>query len=334
MPLPGGVEQVTVHSAQALTLPDGTWIQGTITFTAPDLVTIGGQDVVFGGSVKAQLVDGQFSVQLIATDATGMSPTGWTYKVVANFTNAPGWTRYISLPKAAPTVALADVIVPDPVTGSYATLIDPAALTGVVRTTGDQVIDGEKNFGERIPLGPGFDPEFDNQLARKAYVDAKVAAAGGGSGSSVRTATVRVTDDNLSGLPAAAAWTVAQTSAGTKLQCSIPAAAGDRIKVYGGFMRSGSHFLDWVLLDNTGAIAVYAGTFTSSPLPEGDPDLYPSLSFSYEEMTEMFTVASGHINAGSITVALAHQGTGSGIVYAHTTYPFRMRLENIGPEPA
>jgi hypothetical protein len=156
----------------------------------------------------------------------------------------------------------------------------------------------------------------------------------GGGGTSIRTASVRVTDDNLGGLPSAAAWTIVQTSAATKLQCSITASVGDRVKVYGGFMRAGSHFLDWVLLDNTGAIALYAGTFTSSPLPEGDPDLYPSLSFGYEEMAEMFTVASGHISAGSITVALAHQGTGAGVVYAHSTYPFRMRLENIGPEPA
>lgn len=168
-------------------------------------------------------------------------------------------------------------------------------------------------------------------VSAKAYTDAH---SGGGGGSSIVTRSVRVTDDNLSGLPSAASWTVAQTSGGTKLQCSIPAAAGDRIKVHAGFMRSGSHFLDWVLLDNTGAISVYAGTVTSSPLPEGDPDLYPSLSFGFMEMVEMFTVGAGHILSGNVTVGLAHQGTGAGIVYAHTSYPFRLRLENIGPEPA
>jgi hypothetical protein len=154
------------------------------------------------------------------------------------------------------------------------------------------------------------------------------------AGSSIKTASARITDDNLGGLPSAAAWTIAQTSANTKLQRSIAAAAGDRIKVYGNFMRSGSHFLDWVLLDNTGAIALYAASGTSSPLAEGNPVLYPSLSFSYAPAAEMFTVAAGHISGGLITVALAHQGTGSGLVYAHTTYPFRLRLENIGAEPS
>src|SRR5438067_1835065 len=99
MPLPAGVELVTVSSGQPLTLPDGTWLQGILTFTGPNLVTIGGQDVVLGGAVNVQLADGQFTVHLVATDATGMSPTGWTYKVDGKFTNGAPWTRYISLPK-------------------------------------------------------------------------------------------------------------------------------------------------------------------------------------------------------------------------------------------
>jgi hypothetical protein len=161
--------------------------------------------------------------------------------------------------------------------------------------------------------------------------------SGGGGGSTIRTATARVTDDDLSGLPAAASWAIVQTSAGTKLQCSIAATAGDRIRVYGRFMRKGSHFLDWVLLDSAGNIAVYATTDSGSAPAEGDPALYPSLSFGYEPGPPMFTVGAGHLNAGMATIALAHQGGAAGnanIVYAHSTYPFRLRLENIGPEPA
>lgn len=159
----------------------------------------------------------------------------------------------------------------------------------------------------------------------------------GGGGSSVRTATVRVTNDNLSGLPAAASWTVVQTSGGTQLKASIAAAAGDRIRVYGAFMHIGAHFLDWVLLDNAGAIALYATTNTASAPAEGNPTMYPSASFLRAPSPDMFTVASGHIAAGLVTVALAHQGSGTGsgnIVYAHPTYPFRLRLENIGAEPS
>ncbi len=159
-------------------------------------------------------------------------------------------------------------------------------------------------------------------------------SGGGGGGASIRTASVRITNDNLSGLPLAASWAVVVTSASTPLQASIAASAGDRIRVCANFMRAGSHFLDWALLDSAGAIALYASTGTGTPGDEGNPALYPSLSFSYATSEEMFTVASGNISAGNVTVALAHQGTGSGVVYAHSTYPWRLRLENIGPEPA
>ncbi|WP_329424010.1 hypothetical protein [Streptomyces sp. NBC_01268] len=50
---------------------------------------------------------------------------------------------------------------------------------------------------------------------------------------------------------------------------------------------------------------------------------------------EFFTVGAGDIDGtGKVTVVLAHQGTNPGKVYAHTLYPWRLRLENIGPEPA
>src|SRR5688572_12442079 len=100
MPLPAGVETVTVSGT--LTCPDGTWYRGALRFTAPDVVTVAEDDTVLGGATEVQLVDGAFSVELVATDADGIDPTGWTYTVQGQFSNAPGWTRYISLPQAAP----------------------------------------------------------------------------------------------------------------------------------------------------------------------------------------------------------------------------------------
>lgn len=134
MPLPAGVETVTVTAGEPLSLPDGTFITGRLLFTGPDLVTIGTDDVVLGGTVDVALVNGKFSVTLAATDATGMNPIGWTYKVTALLTNAPGWTRYISLPKATPAVVLADILTADPVAASYATFADVESIgldTGV-----------------------------------------------------------------------------------------------------------------------------------------------------------------------------------------------------------
>lgn len=160
----------------------------------------------------------------------------------------------------------------------------------------------------------------------------------GGASTPDPTRRVRIADDNLSGLPSAASWTVVLTSAGTPLQCSIPAVAGDRIEFFPNFMYAGSHFLDWVLLDSAGAISQYSAAAPGTPgtpLSEGDPALYPSLSFSKVTSGDVFTVGAGHIDgSGNVTIALAHQGTGAGTVYAHSTYPFKLRVKNTGAEPA
>jgi hypothetical protein len=308
------VEKVTVSSGQPLVLPNGAWMQGKLIFTAPDLAVIGAQDVTLGGAVEVPLVDGEFSVQLVATDATGMNPTGWTYTVTAMLTNGPDWIQYVTLPKAAASVKLADVLQPAPVAGTYTVLKDP-------RYIGDVLVSGTPTAGQ--------------VLTATSATTATWQTPSSGSGSAIRTASVHVINDNLSGLPSAPSWAVVQTSGGTLLQCSITAAVGDRIQIVGDFMHVGSHFLDWAALTSAGAIDVYMGTGAGTPLSEGEPSMYPSLTFEYVTNPPQFTVTSGQIDGnGKVTAALVHQGTGSGLVYAHSTYPFDLRLENIGPEPA
>jgi hypothetical protein len=593
MPLPAGVETVTVTSGEPLTLPNGAFMQGRLLFTGPDLVTIGADDVVLGGTVEAPLVDGEFSITLCATDATGMNPTGWTYKVTTRFTNAPNWIRHVSLPKATSSVKLADILNADPVAASYAVFADVEAIgldTGVAsggelnanvsnplaldisatvgyvvdyvttptsplvtrvsiaaqtvaltdtvgvltwwmadsagiiiqqstRPTNTQrrthlqlgvtaLIDGAIAIDQTLPVilpqptnqlydlfyalgsfsidgntltaaganlqiakaagtvfatsfnhfaGPTLtnDPHvsftaaqnptalryatrtlaaavptvtnvdvanYDNagvitavggganratiqrvylfpvnattdqvvvQYGQTIYSDlsSAVAAVGADSfvqnptlsdgvllgfivairtatnlsdttqarvimagkfgsgpagstsavaGSANATAQVRITDDSLvaNWAEPGATWTIAQTSAATKLQCSIAAAAGDRVELFPNFMRAGGFYMDWALLTAAGAISVFASTESASEPPEGNPALYPSLSFSYVTSADMFTVGAEHISGGLITIALVYRGTGGGRAYAHTTYPFRLRLKNIDAEPA
>lgn len=150
MPLPAGVEKVTVSSGVPMTLPDGTWIKGRLWFTFVDLATVAEDDLTFGGEVPVDLVDGQWSVQLVATDATGINPTGGTYKVTSEFTNAPDWVRYILLPKASPSVVFADVVIPDPVAGTYSVLIDPSSIEGATPAT---TVVAETGFGQASTVG-------------------------------------------------------------------------------------------------------------------------------------------------------------------------------------
>lgn len=194
--------------------------------------------------------------------------------------------------------------------------------------TNDLLLTDLVNSATVLRVTPGATPEvtFD--------ADVVFNGAGGGGGSAPRSAIARITDGAIVDLASAAAWTIATTSVGTPLQCSIVAAAGDRIRVEADFMRNGAHFLDWALLDSAGVPSVYGTTRTSTPPAEGSPSMYPSTSFGYVQGGKQFVVSAGHINAGLVTIALAHQGTSPGRVYAHATYPFELALTNLGPEPA
>jgi hypothetical protein len=137
MAFPNGVETVTVTAGAAgyRTL-DGDPYTGTITFTpSVSRVTSATHGVIALGTVNATLsASGYFTETLLATDADDFSPTGWTYRVDEEFTNAPGRAYNISLPAATPTVALPSLA---PVESSSGTVSSPAVLsvngdTGVI----------------------------------------------------------------------------------------------------------------------------------------------------------------------------------------------------------
>lgn len=228
----------------------------------------------------------------------------------------------------------------------------PAGATGPTGATGPQGDAGPTGAtgatGANGPAGPQGDPGPTGATGSQgpqgntgtSGATGSTGATGptgaqgavGASGTVIREATARITDGAIVDLASAAGWVIATTSVGTALQCSVPAAAGDRILVDMSMMYVGGHFLDLAILTSAGAISQYAGSGTSSPLAEGSPDLYPSVSFSKTASATTFTVSAGQIDgSGNITIALAHQGTSSGKVYAHTTYPWKMRLQNIGP---
>lgn len=348
MAFPPGVQTVTLTGHQTLADGEGRPLPVRIRPVPGRVVGAEWDVVVENDPVVVTPNDaGVWSTTLVANDAAGFSPTGWTYRVETG-----GDALYVALPHSLGTVDLSDLIPAGADDGEYIIVpgppgptgpAGPAGATGSAGATGPAGAAGPQ--GEQGPQGPAG-AKGDTGDTGPAGTQGATGPKGdtgdtgpqgpaGAAGWSDRTALARIDTGVVQDLPAAASWAVVQASTGAPLQCSIAAQAGDRIRIDPDFMRQGSHYLDWVVLDNTGAIAMYLTSRNGTPPPEGSPSMYPQLVFGSVQAGKQFVAAAGHIAAGQVTVALAHQGSGTGMkVYCYPGYPFELLLTNKGPEPA
>lgn len=121
MALPVGVDSVTLTAGtNGLTNPDGTASTGTITVTpSVDRVVSTTHGLIVLGPAAATITAGKFTLgPVLATDATGFSPSGWTYRVDEALTGRPPRSYDISLPAATESVALPDVTPTDASSGT------------------------------------------------------------------------------------------------------------------------------------------------------------------------------------------------------------------------
>lgn len=116
MAIPDGIATVAVSGRYIR--PDGTPLTGTVTFEPPAHLKFPDADTIGVGPASVALDgDGSFAVTLIATDAPGMEPTGWTYTVTERLARTPERRYSIALPLSSGAVDLADVVPEDGASG-------------------------------------------------------------------------------------------------------------------------------------------------------------------------------------------------------------------------
>lgn len=159
-------------------------------------------------------------------------------------------------------------------------------------------------------------------------------APGSGGGTSVSPIVTReavITDGSGATLPnTGGLWAPV-----TGFLLPIPAVVGDRVRIGIHGMRSAtaSAFLDAGVVV-AGNIVRFMATRTASPAPEGDPGWYISTTFPAQSAPRGFVATSGDIDSGNVVFAIVTNATGSGTVYATTTYMFSWYAENLGPAPS
>ncbi|MFI9271877.1 hypothetical protein ACIGXM_14320 [Kitasatospora sp. NPDC052896] len=169
-PFPPGVAS-TVLTGRYVD-PQGNPLQGSVTFTPPDALTLSGAHAMAQQPATVVLdANGQFAVGLIANDNSGMSPVGWTYRVTERITSptavptpgrrSPLREYHILLPQDPPTVDLSELVPATPYAGRYLPVVGPsgpagpAGAIGPVGPAGPQGVPGVPGpTGGVGPTGP------------------------------------------------------------------------------------------------------------------------------------------------------------------------------------
>ncbi|QQZ56846.1 hypothetical protein IFE09_26970 [Streptomyces microflavus] len=152
MPFPVGVETVTLTGHQHLADGDGSPLPVRVRPTPRRVVSPVHGVVVDDGWVLVTPDDaGQWAVTLLATDAEGCTPTGWTYRLETG-----GDAQHIMLPAELGTVDIADLLPAGEDGGTYVLVPGPPGPAGSAGA--DSSVPGPPGAtGATGPAGPKGD---------------------------------------------------------------------------------------------------------------------------------------------------------------------------------
>ncbi|MFF9639403.1 glycerophosphodiester phosphodiesterase [Streptomyces bacillaris] len=130
MPLPEDAPTITVTDTR--THPDGGPMRGRVVLRpAPALVASAEAGHTVQGDAEARWVNGELSITVLAADAEGFEPTGYTHTVMEHPDDAQGRTYPVLLTTdLGPTVDLATLAPVAPYTGDYVLVPGPQGPTG------------------------------------------------------------------------------------------------------------------------------------------------------------------------------------------------------------
>lgn len=359
MAYPAGLTLITVTG----TIAGPAAADRAVTFRLPGWL----QSMTSDAFVEAHTIvaacdtDGEFSVQVPATDDPAWTPTGWTY----NVTIASGGRLNrgtLTVPYDGGPLDLADRFNPDEpvepgvayalinhthsgggggptawadITGKPSTFPPtlPIAQSGITGLTA--ALAGKQPAGSYATTGQLADVEADvvGVLADVNALDVRVTAiedapGGGGTPATFARGYLNGTGTDVT-VPTDAAWAPV-----TGISWSIPAAAGDdvstTVRLLIDVTTGGTDYFDLAVIV-AGAPVRCASSGTATPSAEGDPALYPSTSVRFRgSQTGMdFTVQAGDLAAGNVTFGLIHKGgAGAAKVYRSDAFPLRWSARN------
>ncbi len=156
----------------------------------------------------------------------------------------------------------------------------------------------------------------------------EIDGGGGGGAAPVAVVAGRVSTGNV--VPQNTGGNVHVLTGGPTF--AIAAAVGDRIRADVVYLteRNINTFYDLAVI--VGGVAVrYATTGTSTPPVEGDPGMYPDQpSYQGRPGPFVFTVESGDLSGGNVTIGFVVKSAGGGQLFASTAFPLRYTLFNYG----
>ncbi|MBT2379019.1 collagen-like protein [Streptomyces sp. ISL-111] len=153
MPLPEGVERITITDSR--THPDGGPMRGRVILRpAPTLVTNPAAGHTVQGDAEGRWINGELSLTVLAADADGYDPTGYTHTVMERPDDAPGRDYPVLLTTAlGPTIDLATLAPTEPYLGDYVLVPGPTGPEGPQGPAGADGADGEQGPPGEAPTG-------------------------------------------------------------------------------------------------------------------------------------------------------------------------------------